>query len=282
MPAQSQAQSSLGATVPTTSGQSINQQNRSKLQQSSNEPVVSSQEAKANKLVANQPQQNQQSGNNKQPFNRAVVRGNNAPNAGQQLTNKPRFGQDQQDSRNIPGGNNNQPRRQFPNQVGPQNNFQQRNGGNPFNLNFRQNGGFNPNYRNNNTFGNNGGYQANRRPNFNRPSNQGYPQSRPNPSGVPHVGAKTAFNLPLPDTEFDFEKAQTDFKILEEQLAGLKMGSSGEDGDNAAGDEKESQSLPTTTSEENTEEHEVVSPKYNKTKSFFDAISCEALEREKG
>ncbi|KAF7491807.1 hypothetical protein SSS_07915 [Sarcoptes scabiei] len=76
-------------------------------------------------------------------------------------------------------------------------------------------------------------------------------------------------SITIPDSEFDFEKAQDEFKQLEEKLANLKV-----NGD-----------APETTTDSSEEKTENEIPKencYNKKKSFFDKISCEALEREKG
>lgn len=92
---------------------------------------------------------------------------------------------------------------------------------------------------------------------------------------------------PLPDTDFDFEKSAADFKILEEKLCALKLNgalpSSSEGGD-APFELPEVPGIPASALTVAALEEEDISkePCYNKTKSFFDSISCEALEREKG
>jgi len=67
--------------------------------------------------------------------------------------------------------------------------------------------------------------------------------------------------------EFDFEKANAEFEELTKDVEDLKVDDKKSEGDaqDAKNDGKE-ETLET----------------YNKTKSFFDNISCEALERQKG
>jgi len=88
---------------------------------------------------------------------------------------------------------------------------------------------------------------------------------------------------PIPDGEFDFEKSHEEFKKFEEELikgvTALKM--------NGSTEEEVPIEIPgipaSAIAVAALEEEEL--PKeacYNKTKSFFDSISCEALEREKG
>lgn len=89
---------------------------------------------------------------------------------------------------------------------------------------------------------------------------------RGGPGGFQSTGIKFA-NTPLPDSDFDFEKAQQDFKSLEDKLADLKLNGA-EEGE--------------VVDEVQREEEDHKDPAYNKSKSFFDTISCEALEREKG
>lgn len=65
--------------------------------------------------------------------------------------------------------------------------------------------------------------------------------------------------------DYDFEKANAEFVELTSKVSDLKVG----DAETGSKGEKED---PTKDSEET----------YNKTKSFFDSISCEAIERSKG
>lgn len=94
---------------------------------------------------------------------------------------------------------------------------------------------------------------------------------------------------PLPDGDFDFEKAQEDFKLLEEKLNALKMNGplpgTSESGDEAPVAEiPEIPGVPAAAIAVAVLEEEAnpKEPCYDKTKSFFDSISCQALEREKG
>lgn len=104
------------------------------------------------------------------------------------------------------------------------------------------------------------------------------------PMGAHPAGPKFP---PLPDGDFDFEKAQADFKVLEEKLMSLRINgtlpSSSEGGD-APAELPEVPGIPASALTVAALEEEDISkePCYNKTKSFFDSISCEALEREKG
>lgn len=100
----------------------------------------------------------------------------------------------------------------------------------------------------------------NRRPNTNR----NFVNTKP---------AQKTFN-PIPD--FDFEKAQNEFQILEEKMSNMKMNGSGGDETGAEAEEE------TTTSNAVAEEEQPKESTYNKSKSFFDTVSCEAIEREKG
>ncbi|KAH9362632.1 hypothetical protein HPB48_001271 [Haemaphysalis longicornis] len=71
------------------------------------------------------------------------------------------------------------------------------------------------------------------------------------------------------DREYDFEQANAEFKELENKLAQTKIS-----------DEKKDDSGTETQVGDNHEDDEVVY--YDKNKSFFDNISCEAIERTKG
>ncbi|CAN7992047.1 unnamed protein product [Ixodes hexagonus] len=71
------------------------------------------------------------------------------------------------------------------------------------------------------------------------------------------------------DREYDFEQANAEFQELESKLAQTKIA-----------DEKKDDSGTETQVGDNHEDDDVVY--YDKTKSFFDNISCEAIERSKG
>ncbi|OTF74680.1 hypothetical protein BLA29_014002, partial [Euroglyphus maynei] len=96
------------------------------------------------------------------------------------------------------------------------------------------------------------------------------------------TGHHTKPTLDVPDSDFDFEKAQDDFKQLEEKLAGLKVNG---DSTNVAttSDAETSSTNNEQTSTSPKTELDTASKEgcYNKEKSFFDQISCEALERKK-
>ena len=64
--------------------------------------------------------------------------------------------------------------------------------------------------------------------------------------------------------DFDFEKANAEFVELTSKVSDLKVG----DAETGSKSEKDENQEPAET--------------YNKTKSFFDSISCEAIERSKG
>lgn len=157
----------------------------------------------------------------------------------------------QQNNRNQDGGSfmGNRPnfnKRLNTNIRSPMNGFNQRNGGQNFNRNFMNR--FQP--RQQSAFSSYNRRQTNR--NF-------VARQTPKPT------------ISLPETDFDFEKAQDEFKQLEEKLANLKVN----------GDAPESTKEPAIN---NTEVSAEVTkdPCYNKEKSFFDKISCESLERERG
>lgn len=92
------------------------------------------------------------------------------------------------------------------------------------------------------------------------------------PSGRPRQGAFRAAKPKEPlkfDREYDFEQANAEFQELENKLAQTKIT-----------DEKKDDSGTETQVGDNHEDDDVVY--YDKNKSFFDNISCEAIERSKG
>jgi protein LSM14 len=91
------------------------------------------------------------------------------------------------------------------------------------------------------------------------------------------------------DGEFDFDKAQQEFKELEEKMTNLKMDANSAEKSKEENTVKESANTNTTnegsTNGAQPDKEGVDSDNehfYDKGKSFFDHISCEALERERG
>jgi protein LSM14 len=83
------------------------------------------------------------------------------------------------------------------------------------------------------------------------------------------------------DKEFDFEKGFEEFSEMEKQLTRLKL--DGNSSDVQPGEEDKPETNANNDGSTNGEKDGVDSDHfYDKTKSFFDTISCEALEREKG
>ena len=87
------------------------------------------------------------------------------------------------------------------------------------------------------------------------------------------------------EKEYDFEQANTQFEELRVQLSNSKISGASttpagptENGDvNGEKDKKEDSSVEPVGGEEDKEQMF-----YDKTKSFFDTISCEAVERSEG
>ncbi len=77
------------------------------------------------------------------------------------------------------------------------------------------------------------------------------------------------------DNDYDFEQANTEFEELRSQLAKAKI-------DPGTENEKKDDSGNETGAGDNEPEEESEVVHYDKTKSFFDNISCEAVERSKG
>ncbi|KAJ8948820.1 hypothetical protein NQ318_013472 [Aromia moschata] len=86
------------------------------------------------------------------------------------------------------------------------------------------------------------------------------------------------------ENDYDFEQANTEFEELRSQLSKVKLDEAGSTSTkseiNGDVDKKDDSGNETGAGEtEQEEEHEVY---YDKSKSFFDKISCEAVERAKG
>ncbi|XP_066583890.1 protein LSM14 homolog car-1 isoform X2 [Prorops nasuta] len=89
-----------------------------------------------------------------------------------------------------------------------------------------------------------------------------------------NAGAKPKTPLKF-DNDYDFEQANTEFEELRSQLAKVKI-------DAGTENEKKDDSGNETGAGEGEPEEEPEVVHYDKSKSFFDNISCEAVERSKG
>ncbi|CAK9816713.1 Protein LSM14 homolog B-B [Anthophora plagiata] len=89
-----------------------------------------------------------------------------------------------------------------------------------------------------------------------------------------NTGAKPKNTLKF-DNDYDFEQANTEFEELRSKLAKTKI-------DSGADNEKKDDSGNETGAGEGEPEEESEIVHYDKSKSFFDNISCEAVERSKG
>lgn len=157
-------------------------------------------------------------------------------------------------------------------------------GGSGFRQNQRpqqmQRGGYNNNHnRNNNNQmrGNQGGSGRMRVP------PQFYRQNQNKQQNGQQRGNKNQNTLKF-DNEFDFEQANSKFEELRSQLAKLKVGSeenkqTPEQQVNGEAEKKDDSGNETGADHEAESEE---APAYDKSKSFFDNISCEAVERSKG
>ena len=94
--------------------------------------------------------------------------------------------------------------------------------------------------------------------------------------GRPQPGKKETLKF---EEDYDFEKANDTFKDLVDKLSKTKIDGEGDGQENGA--EEEAVEVEVVEGEEGEiqEDDEIY---YDKKKSFFDNISCEALEREKG
>ncbi|XP_046659760.1 protein LSM14 homolog B-like isoform X2 [Homalodisca vitripennis] len=117
--------------------------------------------------------------------------------------------------------------------------------------------------------------------NFNRAPGSG-PQNQPQQNNTAAVKKNT---LKF-DEEYDFDKANSEFEELRSKTAKLKISGEGEaaapkvNGEDKKDDSGNETGLGEGEPEEDPEHEHVVY--YDKTKSFFDNISCEAVERSKG
>ena len=94
------------------------------------------------------------------------------------------------------------------------------------------------------------------------------------------------------EKDYDFEQANTQFEELREQMASTKISGSSpgaainsgtsENGDAAEGDKEAKKDETASDSANNEDANGEERLFYNKAKSFFDNISCEAVERSQG
>ncbi|XP_075226116.1 LSM14 family protein trailer hitch [Lycorma delicatula] len=109
--------------------------------------------------------------------------------------------------------------------------------------------------------------------NFNRaPGQQSQQQSN---------NQKTKTTLKF-EGDYDFDKANTEFEELRSQLSKVKITEGGEAVAKVNGEDKKDDSGNETAIGEGEHDEEEQPVYYDKTKSFFDNISCEAVERSKG
>ncbi|XP_054164488.1 protein LSM14 homolog B-A-like [Oppia nitens] len=135
---------------------------------------------------------------------------------------------------------------------------------------------------NNRQFNNNYSNINQRRPGGgqSRPQNRGGPHNR-----VSNRGTKEPIKF---ENDFDFEKGLEEFSEMEKKFSNLKVDTNNTDEQQPKeGDIKQEETNTTdNNSIENTangdKENLENDPFYDKAKSFFDTISCEAIEREKG
>lgn len=149
----------------------------------------------------------------------------------------------------------------------------------------------------NNRGGNGGGGWINRGPMRQRGRPRGGPGFKPNNQNQASGGGNKKNTLKF-ENDFDFEQANTEFEELRSQLNKVKIEDGGSASVGSAAADKSATGVKTgevngdvdskkddsgnetgAGETEQEEEHEVY---YDKSKSFFDKISCEAVERAKG
>uniref|UniRef100_A0A1L8DW10 Uncharacterized protein n=1 Tax=Nyssomyia neivai TaxID=330878 RepID=A0A1L8DW10_9DIPT len=102
--------------------------------------------------------------------------------------------------------------------------------------------------------------------------------------GNPNLKTRTGKSIKF-DSDYDFEQANNKFEELRSQLAKLKVGEEAkpEQQVNGENDKKDDSGNETGAGEQEVEEDSEITVGYDKTKSFFDNISCEAAtDRSKG
>lgn len=166
-----------------------------------------------------------------------------------------------------------------------------RGGGQNFQQN-RRGGGSQANYKQQN-FGqrqNYGSYNANNYPGAQRQQYAGGYNTgnrrgpmQPRPQRLPQQN-RTQTRPPKEtikfEGEFDFDKAQQEFQELEQKLSNLKVADKKEETKEL--NDEPPNIEPNGGSQSGDAVNDENDPCYDKTKSFFDTISCEAIERSKG
>jgi len=100
--------------------------------------------------------------------------------------------------------------------------------------------------------------------------------------GNPNKSTRPPKNTIKFEQDYDFEQANSKFEELRSQLSKLKVGDDAKaEQVNGETDKKDDSGNETGAGEHEQEEEEIVVG-YDKTKSFFDNISCEAADRSKG
>jgi len=229
----------------------------------------------------NQSQRENQSGGNKDKSHQQNQRNNNQRNSNPQQRERRDSGRNEAQQDNKGGYRNQNPRQH--NQMN--NNHQQQ-------PQQQQRGYHNNRNPNNNQMRGNQGGSARMRGgppmhvnNYRQQNNQGAPnqnQNKPNQNGPQQQRNTNKPNTLKFDNEFDFEQANSKFEELRSELAKLKVGSEEtKPSDQVNGEvEKKEDSGNETGADHEAEVEETTA--YDKNKSFFDTISCEAVERSKG
>lgn len=121
----------------------------------------------------------------------------------------------------------------------------------------------------------------------NRPQQQQQRNSRPrqNNNGRQFTRAPGPRPKPQPtqplkfESDYDFDKANSEFEELKSEISKLKLTDGPTPLVNGDADKKDDSGNETTIATDNETDEQYF---YNKSKSFFDNISCEAIERSKG
>lgn len=113
--------------------------------------------------------------------------------------------------------------------------------------------------------------------NFNRGGWRGRPRGRGRGGFIPRNKNTLKF-----DNDYDFEQANTEFEELRNQLAKTKISEGDVKVEGTVEVDKKDDSGNETGAGEPEVEEDSSFTGYDKTKSFFDNISCEAVERSKG
>jgi len=203
-------------------------------------------------------------------LNKVMSRDSNANNGTQQQNNR-------QNNNNQRRGWDNNRTNSYNNQNNQRRNYNQNNN----NQMYRRPGYQNNNYPQNNMNRSQGGYRRNDDRISNHMNNRNGPQFNNRGGHMMRGGGRRfapqsnnkKFDATL-KTEFDFEKANEVFQQMVDKIEDLNLSANGEVGSKDEEDTKTEVSRSEKVDEEGNF--------YDKTKSFFDKISCEAIERSKG